>query len=112
MAGLRPQLVCTRLPQPAREAQLLQEALTSQCTCATPLCRNHGSPLFNHCTALNLILSEIRFAVCGGSSPTTVISALSRTVVLTVRRPVRNSWSLLAAVARLILIEKLNKPSE
>lgn len=73
---------------------------------------NHGSPLFNHCTALNLILSEIRFAVCGGSSPTTVISALSRTVVLTVRRPVRNNWSLLAAVARLILIEKLNKPSE
>nr|VXZ81620.1 Uncharacterised protein [Klebsiella pneumoniae] len=34
-----PSLFSTRLPQPAREAQLLQEALTSQCTCATPLCR-------------------------------------------------------------------------
>ena len=25
--------------QPAREAQLLQDALTSQCTCAIPLCQ-------------------------------------------------------------------------
>ena len=32
----------------------------------------------------------MRFAVCGGSSPTMVISALSRTLVLTVLRPVRN----------------------
>ena len=79
-----PSLFNTRLPQPAREAQLLHEALTSQLT------RDDGSPLFDHCAAPNLIFSAMRFAVCGGSSPTMVISALSRTLVLTVLRPVRN----------------------
>ena len=86
-----PSLFNTRLPQPAREAQLLHEALTSQLTSACPFCQETTvAPLFDHCAAPNLIFSAMRFAVCGGSSPTMVISALSRTLVLTVLRPVRN----------------------
>ncbi len=34
-----PSLFNTRLPQPAREAQLLHEALTSQLTSACPFCQ-------------------------------------------------------------------------
>ncbi len=50
------------------EAQLLHDALT----CSSPhrltiLRGDNGCPLFNHCTALNLILSAMRFAVCGGA---------------------------------------------
>ena len=69
-----------------------------------------GSPLFDHCAAPNLIFSAMRFAVCGGSSPTMVISALSRTLVLTVLRPNQDISSSMQTLAKANLPPLLSVP--
>lgn len=44
-----PSLFNTRLPQPAREAQLLHEALTSQLTSACPFCQETTVGIVTQC---------------------------------------------------------------